>query len=315
MKIILPGGSGQVGSLLARAFQKAGDEVVLLSRSAAKTPWRSVVWDGSTLGDWTKEVDGADVIINLAGRSVDCRYNARNRAAILRSRVDSTRVIGEAIARAAKPPQLWLQSGTATIYSHRFGAPNDESTGQIGGDEPGVPDTWRFSIEVAQAWEQALQEAATPHTRKVILRSAMVMSPDRGGIFDVLLRLVRLGLGGRAGNGRQFVSWIHHEDFVRVIWFLIERKELSGAVNLASPCPLPYEDFMKALRRAWGMPIGLPATEWMLEIGAFLLRTETELVLKSRRVVPGRLLAEGFTFVHPEWTEAAQELCAARRTR
>jgi len=198
---------------------------------------------------------------------------------------------------------------TATIYSHRYDAPNDEATGIIGGAEKDAPDSWRFSIEVAKAWEVAAAERETPGTRKVLMRAAMVMSPDRGGIFDTLLCLVRFGLGGAAAGGRQYVSWIHHEDFARAVLWLIDHDEMEGAVNVAAPHPLPYRDFMAALRSAWGISIGLPATAWMLEIGTFMLRTESELVLKSRRVVPGRLLNAGFVFQCPEWPAAARELC------
>ncbi|HEX9936542.1 MAG TPA: TIGR01777 family oxidoreductase [Longimicrobium sp.] len=311
MKIVIPGGSGQVGTLLARAFHHDGHEVVVLSRGAADAPWRVVPWDARTLGAWAGEIDGAEVVINLAGRSVNCRYNARNRAEIMASRVDSTRVVGEAIARAERPPRVWLQASTATLYAHRFDAPNDEETGIVGGHEPGAPDTWSFSIDVAAAWERTLAEARTPRTRKVAMRSAMVMSPDPGGIFDTLLTLVRRGLGGTAGDGRQYISWIHETDFVRAVQWLIEH-EMSGAVNLASPNPLPNAEFMRLLRRAWGARIGLPATRWMLEVGAVFMRTETELVLKSRRVVPKRLLDAGFHFQLPEWDEAAQVLVRHR---
>lgn len=309
MKIIIPGGTGQVGTLLARALHAASHEVVILSRSPAPAPWRTLAWDAAGLGPWAAEVDGADVVINLAGRSVNCRYNAANRRAIMDSRVLSTRAVGQAIAGAARPPALWLQASTATIYAHRFDAPNDEASGIIDPADPKSPPTWRFSIEVAQAWERAALEAPAPQTRRVLLRAAMVMSPDRGGIFDTLLRLVRLGLGGPAAGGRQYVSWVHDADFIRAIMWLIERPELEGPVNIASPSPLPYAAFMHGLRRAWGMPIGLPATRWMLEIGAFAMRTESELVLKSRRVTPGRLLGSGFRFQQPDWDEAARDLC------
>lgn len=298
-----------MGTILARAFHKTGHEVVVLSRTPGQAPWRVVAWDAGTIGDWAREFEDADVVINLAGRSVDCRYGPAHRRMILESRVNSTRVVGAAIARAKRPPRVWLQASTATLYAHRSDAPNDESTGILGGTEPDAPDTWRFSIEVATAWERALEEAVTPQTRKVKLRSAMTMSPDRGGVFEVLLRLVRLGLGGPAGNGRQYVSWIHDTDFIRAIHWIIEHDTLAGAVNLAAPHPLPNADFMRALREAWGQPIGLPAAGWMLEIGAFLLRTETELILKSRRVVPGRLTQDGFVFQFPTWPEAARDLC------
>jgi hypothetical protein len=308
VKIVLPGGSGQVGTLLARSFQLDGHEVVVLSRTPDRAPWKTIPWDAATLGSWATELDGADVVINLAGRSVNCRYTPENRRAIKESRVNSTRVVGEAIAAASRPPGTWLQASTATIYAHTFGPPHDEN-GEIGGNEPGVPETWRFSIDVATSWERALDEANTPNTRKVKLRSAMTMSPDRGGVFDTLLRLVRFGLGGRAGDGRQYVSWIHEEDFIGAVYWLIQRHDIDGAVNLSAPEPLPNAEFMRVLREAWGVRIGLPATEWMLEIGARFIRTETELILKSRRVSPGRLLREGFQFHYPNWPAAAKELC------
>ena len=315
MKIVIPGGSGQVGSILARAFQKDGHEVIVLSRGAKKSAWRIVEWDAETLGDWAGEFENADVVINLAGRSVNCRYNAENRREIIESRVKSTVIVGEAIGKASNPPKVWLQSATATIYAHRYDAPNDELTGIIGGAEPDAPDAWNFSIDVAKSWERAANEADTPRTRKVLLRSAMTMSPDKNGIFDVMLGLVRKGLGGTSGDGRQYLSWIHDADFVRAIYWLIEHEELSGAVNLAAPNPLPNAEFMRILREAWGTKIGLPASEWMLKIGVIFMRTETELVLKSRRVVPTRLLESGFKFEFPNWEEAAGDLCRRWRER
>src|SRR3989442_10028518 len=202
MNILLPGGTGQVGTILARAFHADHHEVVVLSRTPQRAPWRVVAWDAERLGPWTRELDGADVVVNLAGRSVNCRYTVENRRAIKDSRVNSTRVVGEAIAGAARPPRLWLQMSTATIYAHRYDAPNDETTGVIGGAEPGAPDTWRFSIDVATSWERALGQAATPRTRKVALRAAVVMSPDRGGAFDLLLRLPGVGPRREAGPRR-----------------------------------------------------------------------------------------------------------------
>jgi uncharacterized protein (TIGR01777 family) len=312
MKVVLAGGSGQVGTVLARHFHANGNEVVVLSRSPKAMAWRTVGWDGETLAAWTDELEAADVVINLAGRSVNCRYTTANRNAILDSRVQSTRVIGKALTRAARPPRVWLQASTATIYAHRYDAPNDEFTGILGGGEDGSPDSWRFSIDVAKAWERAASEIETPRTRKVLMRSAMVMSPDRGGIFDTLLWLTRVGLGGRAGDGRQYVSWTHEVDFIRAVEWLVQY-ELAGAVNIASPNPLPYADFQRALREAWGMPIGMPASKWMIEIGTWLLRTESELVLKSRRVVPARLIESGFQFQFPTWKDAAVDLIQRRQ--
>jgi uncharacterized protein (TIGR01777 family) len=309
MKIVIPGGTGQVGTVLARTFQNHGHEVTVLSRKPASLPWRVVEWDAMTLAPWAAEIDGADVVINLAGRSVNCRYNAENRRQMMDSRVNSTMAVGEAIAAADHPPKVWLQMSTATIYAHRYDAPNDDVTGIIGGTEPDVPDTWKFSIDVATSWERAANDAVTPNTRKVQMRAAMVMSPDRDGIFDTLLGLVRKGLGGTAADGQQYISWIHERDFIRSVYWLIEHEELSGPINLASPHPLMNKDFMRILRDAAGVSIGLPAMKWMLEIGAVLMRTETELILKSRRVVPKRLTDSGFEFEFPHWEQAARDLC------
>jgi NAD dependent epimerase/dehydratase family enzyme len=197
---------------------------------------------------------------------------------------------------------------TATIYAHRFDAPNDEATGIIGGREPGVPGYWAFSVEIAEKWERAQEQADTPDTRRVALRTAMVMSPGRGGVFDVLSRMARLGIGGPVAGGRQFVSWIHERDMGRAVEFLLGRDDLAGAVNLASPHPLPQRELMRELRAVVGMPVGVPATKWMAEIGAFVMRSDTELLLKSRRVVPGRLVEAGFSFELPRWVDAAREL-------
>jgi uncharacterized protein (TIGR01777 family) len=309
MKIVVPGGSGQVGTVLARAFHRDGHDVTVLSRRPDIRPWRVVAWDGATLGNWQRHIDGCDVVINLAGRSVNCRYTTANREEILQSRVLSTRVVGQAIAGAARPPRVWLQAGTATIYAHRYDRANDEYTGILGGGESNAPSSWRFSIDVARAWERAFDEAVTGSTRKVALRSAMTLSPDAGGVFDTLLGLTRHGLGGYAGHGRQFMSWIHYEDFTAAVRWLIDRDDIDGTVNVASPNPIPNAEFMRTLRATCGIPFGLPANKWMLEIGAVFMRTETELILKSRRVVPVRLLESGFTFQYPDWRSAASDLC------
>jgi uncharacterized protein (TIGR01777 family) len=311
MKIVIPGGSGQVGTVLARALHAEGHDVVVLSREPKPRarPWRVVEWDGASLGAWSREVDGCDAVINLAGRSVNCRYTAVNRKEILDSRVLSTRAVGQAVAQARRPPRVWLQASTATIYAHRYDAPNDERSGLVGGVEPDAPSAWKFSIDVACAWEDAFNAAVVPRTRKVALRSALTLSPDPGGIFDTLLGLVRWGMGGSADDGRQYMSWIHHEDFVAAAHWLLAHDEVDGVVNVASPNPLPNREFMRVLRQAAGVPFGLPATRLMLEAGAVFMRTETELILKSRRVVPGRLLEHGFAFRYPIWRDAALDLC------
>lgn len=308
MKVVIPGGTGLLGTLLARAYSARGDEVMVISRRPRPAPWPVVGWE-----DIDAQIDGCDVVINLAGRSVNCRYNAANRKEILDSRVLSTRAVGAAIAKASAPPKAWLQASTATIYAHRYDEPNDELTGEIGGDEPGVPETWRFSVAVAKAWERAATEFSTPRTRMTLMRTAVVMSPERGGAFDLLWRLARFGLGGAAAGGRQYVSWIHGADFVSAVQWLA-RSSLDGAVNVAAPNPLPYREFMGRLREVAGAPVGLPATRWMLELGAFGLRTETELILKSRRVTPRRLLDAGYSFQFPSWREACADLARRKIT-
>jgi len=311
MKIVIPGGSGQIGTILARSFHADGHDVIILSRSPgpANVPWKTILWDAKTLGEWTETINGADVVINLAGRSVNCRYHQKNRDAIMNSRVDSTRVVAKAIAQAKQPPHTWLQASTATIYAHRYDAPNDELTGIIGGNEPDAPDTWRFSINVAKAWEAAAQETPLPNTRLVLMRSAMTMSPDRGGVFDTLLNLTRLGIGGTIADGKQYMSWIHEHDFIESIKLLIKDKTLKGTINIASPNPIPQSEFMQLLRQASHTRIGLPATKWMIEIGTFFMRTESELVLKSRRVIPTHLTNAGLAFQYPHWKEAVKDLC------
>jgi uncharacterized protein (TIGR01777 family) len=313
MKIVIPGGTGHVGAVLNRVFAAAGDEVVIVTRRPGRDG--HVAWDGETMGPWAGVIDGSVVVINLAGRSVSCRYTKTNLTQMMRSRVRSARVVGEAIAAARRPPRVWLQMSTATIYAHRFDAPNDEATGVIGGSETEVPGYWAYSVDIATAWERELNEAPTPRTRKLALRSAMVMSPDRGGVFDVLSRLARLGLGGPVAGGAQYVSWIHEHDFAAAVQFLIDRDDMSGPVNLAAPDPLPQRDFMRELRGAWRMPAGLPATKWMAGLGALAIRSDTELLLKSRRVIPGRLLGAGFEFDYGEWGQAARDLVRRVRAR
>ena len=315
LRIVMPGGSGQVGQVLARFFQARGHRVTVLTRGPYTAPWQTVHWDGEHEAEWTECLEGADVCINLAGRSVNCRYTGQNRLEIYNSRIESTKLLGRTIGRLADPPRVWLNASTATIYRHALDRAMDEATGELGGNERGAPRAWNFSIKVAKDWEAEFFTSKTPRTRKVAMRSAITFSPAAGNAFAVLLKLVQAGLGGKQGNGRQFVSWIHEDDFARAVEFLIEHEELDGPVNVASPNPLPNRDFMAVLRDAWGMPNGLPAPSLLLEIGALFLRTETELVLKSRRVVPGRLRDAGFTFEFPTWRDAADDLVRQWRHR
>ena len=320
LRIVLPGGSGQVGRMLAGYFQERGHHVTVLTRLPYAATWQTVHWDGENPGPWTDYLEGADVCINLAGRSVNCRYTEANRREIYDSRIFSTRLLGEVIASLDEPPKIWLNASTATIYRHALDRPMDEDTGEVGGHEligphRHAPDTWNFSIRVAKDWEAAFFNARTPKTRKVALRSAITFSPVAGNAFSVFLNLVRFSLGGTQGNGRQFVSWIHELDFASAVEFLIGRDDIEGPVNLASPNPLPNNEFMAILRDAWGMPNGLPAPAPLIELAAIFLRTESELVLKSRRVFPGRLLDAGFEFQFPDWPEAAQDLVYRWRDR
>ena len=302
--IVLAGGAGFLGRALAAHFASLGWRIVVLSRApqADAESVRQVSWDGATPGDWTRELEGAAALVNLAGRSVNCRYDARNRAAILRSRVDSTRVLGETVARCARPPPVWLNPSSATIYRDARDRPMDEATGEMGTG---------FSVDVCRAWEQALFDTPAPRTRKVALRLSMVFGPGRGGVFEAFARIVRLGLGGTLGDGGQFVSWLHVADFCRAVEWLLAHNEISGAVNVCAPNPLPNAEFMRVLREECGARIGLPAARWMLEVGAFFLRTETELLLKSHRVVTGRLLSAGFRFEYPEWRPAVRAVIRA----
>ena len=303
-KIIIAGGSGFLGRTLIKCFG-SDHEIVVLSRQAADmVKARVVVWDGRTVGDWAQELEGADALINLAGRSVNCRYNASNQRTVMNSRLESTRALGEAISRCSNPPKVWLNSSTATIYEHTYGPAHDE-LGKTGA-HPDAKDA--FSIEVARAWEQEFENAKTPATRKVILRTAMVFGSEEGGVFHIMRRLTRFGLGGKMGHGRQYVSWLHATDFCRAIERLMNNSEAEGIYNLSAPHPLSNAEMMSEFRKAYGMPFGLPTTNWMLEFGAFFLRTETELIIKSRRVVPGRLLEEGFEFEYPRIREAIKEL-------
>ena len=315
MKIVIPGGTGQVGQVLVRHFHAQGHEVIVLSRAppAPPQPWTTVLWDGLTPGPWTGHLNQADLCLNLAGRTVNCRYHPENRRQIYDSRILSTRLLGQVIAALNHPPRLWMNASTATIYRHALDRPMDELTGELGGNEPGAPDTWNFSIKVAKDWEAAFFETDLPRTRRLALRTAATFSPDPGGVFDIFRQLIRLGLGGTSGPGTQYVSWLHDTDFIRAIEFLIVHENLEGAINLAAPHPLPNRDFMRALREAWGMPIGLPATAWMLEIGSWIMRTETELVLKSRQVIPTRLHQAGFEFQFPHWPPAARDLVSRWR--
>ncbi len=303
-RIVIAAAGGFLGGSLVRWFRAQGDEVVVLVRRPMPgLDAKQVLWDGETAGEWTTELEGADALINLAGRSVDCRYNAENRRLILESRLKSTRVLGQVIGRCARPPVVWLNSASATIYRHAEDRPMDEATGEIGTG---------FSVDVCRAWEGEMEAAVTPKTRKVMLRIAMVLGRD-GGVFVPFRMLARLGLGGTLAGGRQYMSWLHEADLIGAIEFLIRRPDIAGAVNLSAPNPVTNAEWMREFRRRYGPGFGFPAAKWMLEVGAFFLRTETELLLKSRRVVPGRLLEAGYCFQFPDVGLALDDLSGPGR--
>ncbi|MGP8174975.1 MAG: TIGR01777 family oxidoreductase [Terracidiphilus sp.] len=323
LRIVLPGGSGLLGQVLARHFQERGHHVTVLTRGPYTAPWQTVHWDGEHDGPWTDYMEGSDVCINLAGRGVNCRYHAENRQVIYNSRIQTTQLLGRVIAALANPPKVWMNASAIAIYkrvvdTHRVDLPLDETSVLEDSEQiRAVPwsSSRRFMARVVRDWEAAFFGSVTSRTRKVALRNAIVFSPAPGSAFAVLSNLVRLGLGGKQGNGRQFVSWIHQDDFARAVEFLIHRDDLDGPFNIAAPNPLPNREFMAALRWAWDVPNGLPAPSLAIHIGAFLLRTQSQLVLKSSRVLPGRLLDAGFHFQFPEWPVAAEDLVQQWRHR
>ncbi|MGP8270491.1 MAG: epimerase [Terracidiphilus sp.] len=322
LRVVLPGGSGQIGQFLARHFQERGHHVTVLTRGPYAAPWQTVHWDGKESGDWVETLEGADVCINLSGRSVNCRYHADHRAAIYNSRIRTTQLLNQEIASLANPPRVWLNASAASIYTraldvNKVDLPLDEAADKLACNKPpekSEPSMERwvrrkdFISRVANDWETAFFGSSTPRTRKIALRSGIVLSPAPGSVFAVLSNLVRLGLGGTQGSGRQFVSWIHEADFARTVEFLIDHEEINGPVNMVAPNPLTNREFMAALRWAWDVPNGLPAPSLSIKFGAFFLRTEPELVLQSSRVVPRRLLNAGFDFEFPQWSEAAENL-------
>ncbi len=304
-KIVLAGGSGFLGQALARSVLADGYEVVVLSRSVAPPDavGRFVPWDGKKLGEWKEELEGADALFNLTGRSVDCRYTQANRELILNSRVDSTRVLGEAIGACDQIPKVWLNSSTATVYEDRRGdrEPHDETSEDFGTG---------FSVGVAQSWEKAFEESSVEGLRKVALRVSIVLGKD-GGAFPVMKRFAKFGLGGAQGPGNQWMSWLHIDDWVGVARFLMENQSVGGAVNLAAPNPVTNASFMREMRDNFApLGIGLPAPSLFVRIGAFFLRTAPELVLKSRKVVSATLAEAGYSFKYPDLAQAIRNLAS-----
>lgn len=305
MRIVIVGGSGQVGRLLTSYWRNQGHSIQIMGRSTSKLA--TISWDAVQLGPWVEQLEASDVLINLTGKSVNCRYTAANRRELWRSRIETTRLLGQAIQQLSQPPRLWLQASGSAIYAHSS-EPQTEAQHTIGGNERHASTRWQFNVDLVKAWENEAIAAKTPQTRKIMLRTSMMMSHDRGGVFEMLCRLARCGLGGTIGNGQQYVAWIHSSDMVHAIAWLIEQSELEGPINLSAPQPLPNQQFMRYLRQALGIRFGVPIPSPLMQIGAWMLRTEAELVLKSRNVMPQRLLEHGFRFEYPSWPEALANL-------
>ena len=304
-KMVIAGGTGYLGQVLVRYFKSLGYECVILTRQRQHSheKVRFVQWDAKSLGDWMEELENAEALINLTGRSVNCRYNAQNRLDIFNSRQLSTLVLGEAILQCKNPPLVWLNSASATIYRHAQDRPMDEFEGEIGNG---------FSVEVCKLWEHTFNGFNLPKTRKIVLRSALVLG-NGGGVFPEFKKLVQMGLGGKMGIGEQMVSWIHERDFANAVHFLIENPTFSGIFNLSAPMSLSNNTMMSSLRRQMKINFGLSSTVWMLKLGTWLKQTELELVLKSRWVVPTRLKSVGFDFEFTEFENAVDNLLNLRK--
>jgi len=298
--IVIAGGTGFMGTYMAARWA-GNNKVTILTRNhpstqnnsyalAGNTPGVELVeWDARTTGPWVQALEGCDLLINLVGRTVNCRYTAQNKVDIMNSRIDATKVLGEVISGMQTPPQLWINAASATIYRHAIDKPQDEYTGEIQDD---------FSVQVCKNWEAAFNDITLPHTRKAILRTAIVLG--KGGALVPYSRLARFGLGGRQGSGRQMFSWVHIDDVCSIIEWLYEHGEQSGVYNVSAPQPVPNAVFMSSIRKALHMPFGLPAPAWLLKIAAAIIGTEPELLLKSRWVIPARLQREGYVFKYPK---------------
>ena len=314
-RIVIAGGTGFIGNYIAN-YLGENNEIVILTRNirdsvnnafkhftiadALRNKVRLVTWNGKDSGEWSKEIDGCDMIINLAGKSVNCRYTQKNKEEIFDSRTNAVKTIGEAVRNAVVPPKLWINAASATIYRNATDRPQDEYTGEFHND---------FSVQVCKLWEKTFFEQRTPFTRKVALRMAVTLAD--GGVMIPYLNLCKFALGGKQGSGRQMFSWVHIDDICRVIDFIWERNTLEGVYNVSSPNPVNNETFMQTLRNKTGTKIGLPAPAWLLKIGAAIIGTETELLLKSRWVLPTKLLENGFTFKYKMIDEAFEKIIAA----
>jgi uncharacterized protein (TIGR01777 family) len=299
-KIVIAGGTGFLGKVLINFFKSKVDHIIVFTRgkTVQKENIKYVQWDIENFTGWEDYLENADVLINLAGKSVDCRYNEKNKEEIMDSRVSSTLQLQKALEKCINPPSVWLNASTATIYKHSETKPMTEANGEIGND---------FSMGVAKAWEATFFKKHIPGIRKVALRTSIVLGKD-GGAFSPLKKLAYFGLGGKQGKGNQMVSWIHEEDFARIVAYIINDHNISGVVNVTAPRPITNEEFMKALRRSIPVKIGINISGKVLEIGAIFIRTETELILKSRYVIPAKLEQSGFVFKYPDVQDALKNL-------
>lgn len=303
-KIVLAGGNGYLGNVLAKHFSSLADEVVILARKPKANDGniKTLLWDGKTMGDWANSLSDTDLLVNLCGKNVNCRYTEQNKKEIFDSRLVPTRLLGKAIEGLKNPPKLWINITSATVYRHAEDHEQDEFTGEIGKG---------FSVEVCKAWENSFFETETPQTRKIALRMGIVLGLQDGA-FPRLLNLVKLGMGGKQGNGQQYMSWIHEADAARSIEWLLNHPEIKGVVNCTAPNAIKNDLFMRSIRKAYGIYFGLPTPAWLLGIGAKIIGTETELILKSRWVKPAVLLNGGFEFKYGVVKEAVEALSAQR---
>ena len=290
-KVVLAGGTGFIGKYLKEKFTELGYEVKIISRKSPHITW-------GNKSEIVEALENSEMLINLAGKSVNCRYNSKNREEILTSRIVTTEILGNSIIECQNPPPLWINSSTATIYRHAEDRPMTEEQGEIGSG---------FSVDIAKAWESSFFAFQFPKTRQVALRIAIVLG-EGGGVMTPYKHLVRFGLGGVQGSGSQKFSWIHVEDLFNILLFLREKEAVSGVFNCSAPHPITNRELMGSLRKAMNRKIGLPSPKWMLEMGAFIIRTETELILKSRWVIPERLEREGYEFKINNIEKALQQI-------
>jgi uncharacterized protein (TIGR01777 family) len=300
-RIILAGGSGFLGNALGEYFGTRDYEIIVLTRSQSKTTGQAqhITWDGQTLGEWASWFDEAEAVINLTGKSVNCRYTSSNRQEIIASRINSVNVITQAIQQCRTPPNVWVQAGSLAIYG---------DTGDRICDEA-APHGQGFPVETCELWEQAFNASELPNIRKVLLRTGFALGRN-GGALKPLTDLTKLFLGGTAGTGRQYISWLHMEDLNRMFEWSVERPDVEGIFNATGPNPVTNAQFMRTLRHVMHRPWSPPIPNFAVRFGSLLMQTEADLVLKGRRCLPQRLVEKGFAFKYSELANALRDLVA-----